>query len=251
MQSLNEAFFGADLPSGISDPEHIFKIAKGSEVGALCVHLGLMSRYGELYPSINYIPKLNGKTNLTPGDPFSHQIWSVQDAVNVAQNAKLNLCGVGYTIYVGSEYEGKMLAEAATIIKEAHAHGLVTILWMYPRGQKVKNPYDPNLIAGVAGLGAALGADFVKITEPDTGPNDLVDAVYAAGNTKVLVAGGPAIDLDECVERIELQLSKGTAGAVIGRNIFQHPLKEAIKIANRLAHTIYEYEDTLTIDGSD
>ncbi len=243
MQSLNEEFFGPDLPAGISDPEHIFKIASQSNVGGLSVHLGLMSRYGQQYSNINFVPKLDGKTNLTPTDPYSQQIWSVADAVDVARNGNMKLCGVGYTVYVGSEYEREMLTEAATTIKEAHAHGLVTILWMYPRGHKVKNPYDPNIIAGVAGLGATLGADFVKITEPDTGPHDLIYAVQAAGNTKVLVAGGPARSPEQMIKRVEAQLSYGTAGAVIGRNIFQHPLKEAITIANNLAETIYQHLD--------
>lgn len=240
IQSLNKEFSGTKLPEEVGNPEHIFSIAQKSNVGALTVHLGLMSRYGAQFPSLNYIPKLDGKTNLTPTSPYSQQMWTVDDALTVAKNASLNLCGVAYTVYIGSEYEHEMLTEAATIIKNAHTNGLVTVLWMYPRGEKVKNERAPDIVAGAAGLGASLGSDFVKVNEPETGPQDLKLAVQAAGNTKVLVAGG-AIDDNPValVQNIKQQLEIGTSGVVMGRNIFQHSLEDAIKIADSVAAVIY------------
>lgn len=241
MEHLNADFFGPGLAAEINNPEHVFSIAAESNIGAFTTHLGLISRYANQFKTINYLPKLNGKTNLVPGEPYSEQMWTVQDALDIANNSGINLRGVGYTVYVGSEFERDMLAEAATIVKHAHQNGLITILWMYPRGKNIKNQRDAGLIAGAVGLGASLGADFVKINEPDAGPESLQQAVQAAGNTKVLVSGGPAIKPEDCLKNIQKQLKLGgVAGAAVGRNIFQHPLNEALKLANSLAELIYE-----------
>lgn len=37
----------------------------------------------------------------------------------------VNIVGLGYTIYLGSEYESTMLAEAGELIAAAHANGPV------------------------------------------------------------------------------------------------------------------------------
>ena len=57
----------------------------------------------------------------------------------------------------------KMLEEVGKAVFEAHQHGLVVVLWMYPRGHHVAQPHDPSLLAGAASVGASLGADFVKL----------------------------------------------------------------------------------------
>lgn len=241
MEHLNADFFGPGLDPAINHPEHIFSIAAQSTIGAFATHLGLISRYGKLYPAVPYLAKLNGKTDLSDKEPYSQQLWSVQDAVDVARNGNLLLHAVGYTVYVGSYHESKMLQQAAQIVKDAHEHGLIAILWMYPRGKNIINTKDANLIAGAAGLGASLGADFVKINQPDAGPAALQQAVDAAGNTKVIVSGGPMIDQNLLLTTIKDQLTlANVAGAAVGRNIFQHPLETAVKLANQIAALIYQ-----------
>ena len=241
IEHLNKDFFGPGLPQEINNPEHVFSIASQSKIGVFATHLGLINRYGAKHKNVPYCAKLDGKTNLSKGEPYSKQIWTVQDAVNSATNADLNICAVGYTVYVGSEYEREMLTEAATIVKNAHAAGLIAILWMYPRGGSIKNEKNEDLIAGAAGLGASLGADFVKVNEPESGPSGLKQAVQAAGNSKVIVAGGAARDPEDCIQMVKQQLELGgTAGGAIGRNIFQHSLKDAIDLSNKLSELIYK-----------
>lgn len=241
MEHLNADFFGPGLPPEINNPEHVFAIAAHAPIGVFATHLGLISRYGSQYKTVNYLAKLNGKTNLQPGEPYSQQLWTVQDALDVAHNADLKLRAVGYTVYVGSEYEHTMLHEAATIVKQAHQNGLIAILWMYPRGAKVINQYDANIIAGAAGLGASLGADFVKINQPESGPANLVQAVHAAGNTKVIVSGGASIGTDAYFKLAQQQLELGhVAGLAVGRNIFQHRFDDAVALAYRLSQLVYK-----------
>ena len=74
------------------------------------------------------------------------------DAVLAMREAGVNVVGIGYTIYLGSEYESTMMAEAGELIAQAHANGLLVVLWIYPRGKAVKAEKDPALIAGAAGV---------------------------------------------------------------------------------------------------
>lgn len=238
MAHLNKDFFGPDLASEINNPEHVFTIAQESPVGAFATHVGLIARYGLQFSNIPYIAKLDGKTNLSSQEPYSKQMWSVQDALEL--NVK-NLCGVGYTVYLGSEYERNMLTEAAQIVHDAHQNGLVAILWIYPRGKEVPDEHTPEIIAGAAGMGATLGADFVKIQQP-TGPaSNLRQAVGAAGNTKVIVSGGEKQNPESFLKEVHANIQEGgVAGGAIGRNIFQHPKKQAIALATALSFIIYE-----------
>ena len=75
----------------------------------------------------------------------------------------INVVGIGYTIYVGSEFEHEMLSEAAQFIRQAHELGMISVVWMYPRGKAVSDEKDPQLISGAAGVATCIGADFAKV----------------------------------------------------------------------------------------
>src|SRR4029079_14833507 len=101
------------------NPHDIFTTASQGNVGALATHLGLLTQYGPQYPKINYVIKLNGKTNLVPTaqkDPFSKKLWSVEQVAQFKAQSKLPIIGVGLTVYVGSEYEADMLEAAAQVV---------------------------------------------------------------------------------------------------------------------------------------
>ena len=51
------------------------------------------------------------------------------------REAGVNIVGLGYTIYLGSEYESTMMAEAGEPIAEAHAAGLLVVLVDLPPRQ--------------------------------------------------------------------------------------------------------------------
>ncbi|MCK4499743.1 hypothetical protein KAU11_04555, partial [Candidatus Babeliales bacterium] len=106
MEHLNADFYGNGISAESAHPEHIFKIAQQGNVGALATHLGMINRYGAEYSGLNYIVKINGKTNLVQqdvADPCSLSLCDVGDVADLAVRSKLNILGVGYTIYLGSE----------------------------------------------------------------------------------------------------------------------------------------------------
>lgn len=117
------------------------------------------------------------------------------------------------------------------------------ILWIYPRGGKVKNEDDVSLIAGAAGLAVSLGADFVKVRAPrPLTVKNIQRVVEAAGLTKVIFAGGAATAYDKLLRDISLEIKGGSAGVAIGRNIHQQSLKEASRRLQILSALIYEHK---------
>lgn len=247
IEHLMENFYSKGLPVDIVNPQHLFSIAQAGHIGALATHYGLISRYARPHDSINYIVKINGKTNLNKNkDPRSWSLCTVDDVVTLACQSHIAIRGVGFTIYLGSEFEHEMLQEAACIIKQAHQHGLVAILWIYPRGAAVNNERSGMTIAGAAGVACALGADFVKINVPEndqqhTSLEWLALAQKTAGNTKIICSGGPKKDPYIFLQSVYEQLHQAHLfGCAVGRNIFQYPLAQAVAISKALEDVIYQ-----------
>jgi len=243
VEHLNRDFSGPGISPEDGDPEHLFRIADRGRIGVFAAQLGLIARYGMDYPRVPYLVKLNSKTDLVQADqrdPLSRQLVEVSQVEEFAKDSGLEVLGVGYTVYLGSEYEAKMLREASQIVLQAHRRGLVAVLWIYPRGRAVRDERDPHLIAGATGVAAALGSDFVKVNYPkrEGASSELIfkEAVAAAGRTKVVCAGGASRDpksfLQELFDQIHVS---GAAGNATGRNIHQKGLDEAVRICNAIS----------------
>ncbi|MGC9514094.1 aldolase [Methanocrinis sp.] len=243
VEHLNDDFFGPGISPDDGDPEHLFRIAKKGRIGVFATQLGLIARYGMDYPEVPYLAKLNSKTNLVGTDqmdPRSRQLIEVGQVADFADESGLDILGVGYTIYLGSEFEADMLREAARIVYRAHRQGLVTVLWIYPRGKAVKDEKDPQLIAGATGVAAALGSDFVKVNYPkkegERSEEIFKEAVAAAGRTKVVCAGGASRDPESFLKQLYDQIHvSGAAGNATGRNIHQKDLDDAARMCDAIS----------------
>jgi DhnA family fructose-bisphosphate aldolase class Ia len=250
VEHLNEDFYGEGIHTDDNEPEHLFRIASQAKIGVFATQLGLIARYGMNYSGVPYLIKLNSKTNLvktSQADPLSQQWIDVQQIIDFRNNSGLNILGVGYTIYLGSEYEAMILRQAAQIVYNSHQHGLITVLWMYPRGKAVKDEKDPHLIAGATGVAACLGTDFVKVNYPRKegleSKEIFKEAIMSAGRTKVVCAGGASENVELFLRTLHDQIHvSGAAGSATGRNIHQKSLKEAIRMCN----AIY----AITVEGS-
>lgn len=253
IEHLNKDFYGQDIPEECLDPNHLFQIASQAKISAFATQLGLIDLYARNFENINYVVKLNSKTDLVStkiSDPISLLLNTVEQVVEFKKTTGLPIIGIGYTVYLGSKYEAKMLHQAAQAVFKAHQNGLIAILWMYPRGVSIKNELDTDLIAGAAGVGACLGADFVKINVPqaknDIESSNLLKIVSgAAGETKVLCSGGKKENNKEkFLEKIYYQIKiGGISGCAIGRNIYQNKVDDAIKFCNALASIIFDDAD--------
>jgi fructose-bisphosphate aldolase/6-deoxy-5-ketofructose 1-phosphate synthase len=242
VEHLNDDFFGPGISKEDASPEHLFKITAESKGGVLATHLGFITKYANNYRQIPYIVKINGKSNLGPNDEkdSSKAWWKVEDIIKFKKDSGLKITGIGYTVYLGNKYEAKMLKEAARASFEAHQAGLLSVIWMYPRAKGV-NEEDIHVIAGGAGVAAALGADFVKIKYPYGAKNKkqtaekFKEAIMAAGRTKVICVGGDKRTEKEILDFLELQIKiSGSSGLAIGRNLHQRNLDDAVLLVKKM-----------------
>ena len=163
---------GNEIPLSSNDPAHLFEIGsrcyKDGTIGVLAGQLGLISHYARDYPDVPYLVKLNSKSHLiktSQRDPISQALWDMDDVMSLVHNG-INVVGIGYTIYVGSEYEHEMMSEAAQFIRQAHELGMISVVWMYPRGKAVADEKDPQLISGAAGVAACIVIAPNPLIEP-------------------------------------------------------------------------------------
>ena len=240
IEHLNDDFQLSHADAAAQEPRHLFTIAQQAPIGAMASHFGLIAQYGLQYPTIPYVIKLNGKTNIDScKDPVSRMLWSVDDVVQLKDDSGLTILGVGITIYLGSDYEDQMLEQTAQTIYAAHRHGLIAIVWIYPRGHAVTDETDPHLSAGAAGVALSLGADVVKIHAPQTDSYDLLHTIVAAaGTTKVLSAGGSFKEQQQILDTIGMQRRAGFSGIAMGRSLFQRSLQDALTLSEAISRIL-------------
>ena len=243
IEHLNDDFYGEGIDPADASPDHLFQIGVEGVIGVWAGQRGLVAAYAEDYPDINYMIKMNSKTHLIKkdqDDPYSPQLHSFEAVLELIQNG-VNVVAIGYTIYLGSEYESQMMAEAGELIAQAHAAGLIVCLWVYPRGKAVPNEKDPHLLAGAAGTALCLGADFVKVnppvaTETETPAQLLREASLASGRCGLVCAGGSTVDAESFLTQLWEQIHVGGArGNATGRNIHQRSLDEAVRLTKAIS----------------
>lgn len=215
------------------DPEAICKIAR--EAGmftGIVFQSGIAEKYykSDLPP---LVLKLNGKTSFHKGEePVSSQLCSIDRAKELGAKA------VGYTIYVGSEYEEQMMAEFSKIVEEAHHKDLPVVAWMYPRGKHVEGKESSrDVVAYATRLALELGADMAKV--PYTGDVESFKwVVKNAGKMKVVVQGGSKKEEVSLLDEVRGFMQAGATGMAVGRNVWQ--ADDPVAIAKKIGQIVFE-----------
>jgi len=215
-----------------AEPEFILELAEKGNFSGVIFQKGIAEKYYR--PWQNVVPlivKLNGKTKWQAGEPYSPLICSPEYAKD------LGAVAVGYTIYPGSKFEHLMFKEFGQVVEKAHNLGMAVIAWLYPRGKKIDNENNPQVVCYAARIGLELGADMIKIKWP-LERKYFEKAVNLAKPVKVVLAGGERISEEEFFKRTEEVIASGGCGLAVGRNIWQR--KNALEIAKKLAKIIYQ-----------
>jgi len=214
------------------NPLYILDIARKGGFTGVVYQKGIVEKYHKEIKSsgVPLIYKLNGRTKLTKGEPLSAQLATVKEAVKAEASA------VGFTIYIGSAFEARMVEQFEKIQREAHAKGLPVVVWIYPRGGKVKNDVSRENMAYAARIGLEIGADIVKLKY---GGNvlDLKWAVKSAGRCKVVVAGGTKKRGDAFLKQVKEVMGSGASGIAVGRNVWQ--AKDPLEISRKVKKVIW------------
>jgi fructose-bisphosphate aldolase, class I len=194
--------------------EAVNKVAEGG-ANAVLMHKGLprCSHRGH-GRDIGLIIHLSASTALSPFPNAKTLVGSVEDALRLGADA------VSVHVNLGDETERLMLREFGEIASRANEWGMPVLAMVYARGPKIKNEFDPEVVAHCARLGEELGADVVKV--PYSGEAETFARAVEACCIPVVIAGGPKMDRPEdVIGMVHGAMQAGGAGLSVGRNIFQ------------------------------
>jgi fructose-bisphosphate aldolase/2-amino-3,7-dideoxy-D-threo-hept-6-ulosonate synthase len=182
-------------------------------------------------PGIGLIVHFSGSTSLGPAPNRKVLMGSVEEAIRLGADA------VSLHINIGAKEEPEMLQALGMVSDKCDEWNVPLIAMMYPRGENIKNPHDPDVVGHAARIGAEAGADIVKAVY--TGDPDSFRKVVKSCPVPIVIAGGPKANTDrEILEMCSGAMSAGAKGVTFGRNIFQH--KNPPGIVRALRKVIFE-----------
>ena len=232
------------------DPDYHAQLAVDAGCNGYAAPLGFLEAVADRYAGqVPLILKLNNSDTLAKMDqPISAITGSVKDAL------RLGCAAIGYTIYPGSGQRNRMYEDLRELILEAKDVGLPTILWACPRGAGLSKDGETaaDVTAYAAQIAAQLGAHVIKIKPPKdfieqaeakkvfekyaiptkTLSDRVRHCVQSAFNGKriVIFSGGEAKGTDELLAEVKEIAKGGAFGSIMGRNAFQRPRPEALKL---------------------
>lgn len=232
------------------DPDYHFQLAIDSGCNAYAAPLGSIEAGAAKFAGqIPIILKLNNSDTLAKVDqPISALTGSVDDAL------RLGCVGIGYTIYPGSGQRNRMYEDLRELTCEAKAKGLVVVVWSYPRGGGLSKEGETavDVCSYAATIAAQLGAHIIKVKPPSahieqaehkkvfeklglkvesmTDRIKLVVQATFAGKRVIIFSGGEAKGTDAVLAEVKELAAGGSYGSIMGRNAFQRPRAEAIKL---------------------
>lgn len=249
----------APNPAGY-DPDYHFQLAIDAGCNAYAAPLGFIEAGAAKFAGqVPLILKLNNSDSLSKlgGAPCSAVTGSVQDAI------RLGCSAIGYTIYPGSDARNVQLENLRELAAEAKANGLAVVVWSYPRGGGVSKEGETavDICAYAAQIAAQMGAHVIKVKPPKelvehpeakkvyekyaipikTLPDRVRHVVQSAfgGRRIVIFSGGEAKGTEEVLAEIRGIKEGGGFGSIVGRNSFQRPKAEALKLLDAVMK-IYE-----------
>ncbi|MFJ8955004.1 2-amino-3,7-dideoxy-D-threo-hept-6-ulosonate synthase [Streptomyces sp. NPDC102381] len=200
-------------------------------VDAIVLHKGSLRHIRpERFAEMSLIIHLNASTGQAPDPDAKYLVTEVEEALRLGADA------VSVHVNLGSDDERRQIADLGRVSDACDRWNLPLMAMVYPRGPRIPDPHDPELVAHAVTIAADLGADLIKTTFPGSLP-DLM-ALTAACPVPVLIAGGPPRATEEGVlDFVGEVVAGGALGVAMGRSVFQSadPQRMAGRVA-RLVH---------------
>ena len=215
------------------------KVALGG-ANAVLVHSGMIGAgHRQSGKDIGLIVHLSGGTTLALDPNRKILVCTVERALKMGADA------VSIHINIGADDEPEMLQDAQKVVESCREWGMPLIAMMYPRGAKIKDEHDPEVVNIAVRVGAELGADIVKTNY--TGDIDSFKYIVKGAHVPVIIAGGPKMDTTvDLLQVVYDSIQAGCTGVAFGRNVFQaeDPTK-LVKAIAKLVHENYTIEEVL------
>ncbi len=237
------------------DPHYHYKLAIDAGLNAYAAPLGMLEAGADTFAGqIPTILKANSANSLMSETAGKNQAVtaSVDDAL------RLGCSAIGFTIYPGSDMALDMFEEISAMREEAAAKGVATVIWSYPRGEAISKDGETaiDIAAYAAQIAALIGAHIIKI-KLSTDHLELKEAkkVYEAegidistqakrvahcmqaafgGRRIVVFSGGAKKGEDSVYDDARAIRDGGGNGSIIGRNTFQRPREDALKMLSQI-----------------
>jgi len=248
--------FGMNPPA--YDPRYHFELAIEAGCNAYAAPLGFIEAGARDFAGqIPLILKINNHDLLLDeSDPMPAVTSGVEAAL------RLGCVAIGFTIYPGSAHRVAMYEQIRRAAEMAKRHGLVVVIWSYPRGSGLSKAGETAIdVCGYAAhLAAQLGAHIVKVKLPtDHLEQEAARKVYQKENIPigtlaervrhvvqcafngrriVIFSGGPAESDESVFQEVTAIRQGGGFGSIIGRNSFQTKREQALQLLDKIM-TIY------------
>ncbi len=244
--------FGPNPPA--YDPRYHFQLAIEAGCNAYAAPLGFLEAGArEFAGEIPLILKVNDHDlTMNERDPNQALTGDVQDAL------RLGCAAIGFTIYPGSAHRFEMYEQIRALAAEAKSRGLAVVIWSYPRGSEISKEGETGIdICGYAAqIAAQLGAHIVKVKLPTahieqeearkvfeqqkipigTQAERVAQITQCAfGGRRIVIFSGGTFETEEkLLEEIHGVREGGGFGSIIGRNSFQRPKADALRLLGQI-----------------
>jgi class I fructose-bisphosphate aldolase len=237
------------------DPHYHYQLAIDAGLNDYAAPLGMIAAGADTFAGvIPTILKLNSANSL------SRQKENVDQAItgSVDDARRLGCAAIGFTIYPGSDAMYNQYEEFRQLSADAKAKGLAVVLWYYTFGGEILKDGETaiDIVVYGAHMAALLGANIIKVKLPTAYlENKEAKKIYEdlkipiaslpervrhivqccfAGRRIVVFSGGAAKGEDSVLEDARAIHAGGGNGSIIGRNSFQRPREEALKLFDAL-----------------
>jgi len=217
---------------GLEDPHSMIYKCESHGLTSIIINKGILKTLPRP-TKIGVLVHFSSSTSLSTAPNRKMLTGTVEEAI------RLGADGVSLHINIGGKEEPEMLEQLGMIAEQCHRWNMPLLAMMYPRGESVKNPHDPGIVAHVARIGAEHGADIIKTVY--TGDIDSFSKVVKCTPVPIVIAGGPKAKSDiEILQMTEDAMAAGAKGVTYGRNIFAH--KYPHQMVQALAAIIFKNE---------
>lgn len=217
---------------GLADPASMIYRCESHGLTSVIINKGILRTMPR--PSrLGILVHFSSSTALSMSPNRKMLTGTVREAVSLGAD------GVSLHINIGGKEEPEMLEQLGMTAADCHRWGMPLLAMMYPRGENIQNPHDPEIVGHVARIGAECGADIVKTVY--TGDIDSFAGIVKSTPVPIVIAGGPKTETDlELLQMTEDAIKAGARGVTYGRNIFAHKSPE--QMVKALAGIIFRNE---------
>ncbi|HEX7400857.1 MAG TPA: 3-hydroxy-5-phosphonooxypentane-2,4-dione thiolase [candidate division Zixibacteria bacterium] len=174
------------------------------------------------------ILRVSGGTSMVGKDLANEGITT-----SIQEILRLNVCAVGVSIFVGTDYEHQTLLNLSELVNKCEDYG-IPVMAVTAVGKEIGQK-DARYLALTCRIAAELGAKVVKTywCEKD------FDKVVNGSPVPVVMAGGPKCETElEVFEFVYDGMQKGSIGINLGRNVWQNP--HPVAVAKALRAVVHE-----------